>query len=70
MADYTLPLARLYALKFDSVQEAVDAIAENIRLLDGAGESSLDLNLHLHLINGRLQKGRQIIYSFFGITHT
>lgn len=60
MADYTLPLARLYAIKFDSIQEAADAIAENIRLLDGANESSLDLKLHLQLINGQLQKGRQV----------
>lgn len=64
LADYTLPLARLYALKFDSLQVAVDAIAENIRLLDGANENSLDLKLHLQLINGQLQKGRQVNLSF------
>jgi len=39
-ADYTLPLARLYAVKFDSIRAAIEALDGNCRLLESAGGES------------------------------
>lgn len=68
-SDYTLPLARLYALKFDSIQTGVDALDQNSRLLEEAGESCLDLQMHLQLIGSQLQKGTLAGDSFYMNAH-
>lgn len=61
-ANYTLPLARLYALKFGSIKAAIAAIGDNIRLLDDANADSLDLKLHLQLINAQFQKSKHLLF--------
>ncbi|KAI2811740.1 CCR4-NOT transcription complex subunit 1 [Blomia tropicalis] len=49
-SDYTLPLARLYALHFNSIQSAMEAIEHNCKI-EPNGDNPINLDHHLRLIN-------------------